>query len=155
MNNRTRVILRSRALTMIAFSLWGLGQIPADARVPIHWDLEGNPNGWGARGQALWTCPLLTMAITLVIGAAMKLDPRQDHVDQSQKALNAVYACLAVFMAAIHGALVMAAAGHPVAIALVGQTKVSTLVFIPSLILSLTILVAYSYQVWRSDPNRS
>lgn len=49
-----------------AFSLWAWPRLPAE--VPVHWGLDGQPNGWASPGQA---AVLLPAILTLVYGLSL------------------------------------------------------------------------------------
>lgn len=99
---------------MVGLSAWAWRLIPDGARVPIHWDLHGRPNGWGGKAEALLLSPVMTLIILLVIKLAARFDPRKEHVEQSKKAIDSILMLMAAFMLFIHWALVWAATGHPV-----------------------------------------
>lgn len=57
------------SFTVLAILLWGFiswlsGQAPST--IAIHFDLQGNPNGWGTPGHILFAC-----GITTIVGIAM------------------------------------------------------------------------------------
>ena len=66
-----RWLLVSLALTVLAFacSAWiywfQFDQLPP--RLPIHWDLYGQPNGWVARDQIFWSLFLMPTAMALIM----------------------------------------------------------------------------------------
>lgn len=97
--------------TMLALSLWAWGRIPEGSLVPIHWNLSGQPDGWGSASTALGISPAMTLLVWTVLQVARRLDPRQQHVEQSRQALDAIVLMLTMFMTVIHGAMVAAALG--------------------------------------------
>ncbi len=77
-----------------AFWVWAIAIAAADAvfaalvyarlpeRVPIHWNIEGEPDGWGSRATFLWMGPgliafglLLALALPYLSPARFKIDP--------------------------------------------------------------------------------
>lgn len=99
--------------TMLALSLWAWGRIPEGSLVPIHWNLSGQPDGWGSPSTALGISPAMTLLVWTVLQVARRFDPRQRHVEQSRQALDAIVLMLTMFMTIIHGAMVAAALGIP------------------------------------------
>ncbi len=73
-------------LAMIGVSAWAWGQVPDGAQIPIHWGLDGKPNGYGPK----WLALLLMPALGLVLGAVFlmipRFDPRRDHLVASTRA---------------------------------------------------------------------
>ncbi|MGE0487904.1 MAG: SdpI family protein [Vulcanimicrobiota bacterium] len=112
--NNNRIVVVVVWLAMVALSLWAWTIIPAGAHVPMHWDLHGNPNGWGSRDQVLWGGPGMTLFVLATIMLAARFDPRKEHVEQSRKAIDAIMVILVLFMLVIHWAVLWAATGHPV-----------------------------------------
>lgn len=46
------------------------------ARVPIHWDLRGNINGWSGKTPGMLIAPLTALAITVLLHILPRFDPR-------------------------------------------------------------------------------
>ena len=96
---------------MMALSLWAWIHIPEGTLVPIHWNLAGEPDGWGHPSTALGIGPGITILLWTVLHLARRLDPRQRHVDQSRQALDAIVLMLTAFLAIVHGAMVASTMG--------------------------------------------
>jgi uncharacterized membrane protein len=52
---------------MLALSAYAWTVLPADARIPTHFGLNGNANAYGGKLQALLLVPLLTAGIAAVL----------------------------------------------------------------------------------------
>lgn len=114
MNRKPLIVLLCFALVMPALSVWGWITLPADARVPMHWNIQGEVDGWGSKSMALGFTPLMTAFVIGVILLARKFDPRKEHLEQSKTALQWIVMAIAGFMTFIHGIVLLAATGYEV-----------------------------------------
>jgi immunity protein, SdpI family len=86
---RPRTLL---AITLLGFvvaaavSLWAWGQIPDSAQVPIHWGMNGQPNGWAPKWVALAIMPLTILAIGGIFAGIPYVDPRRPNLVRSSTA---------------------------------------------------------------------
>jgi len=87
-------------LTAWLVSIWASFRIPE--RVPIHWNLRGEVDGWGSPGMALWLLPALMLADLFLFRAIPKIDPRRASWDQHDSAYWTIVSGLNVFMLAVH-----------------------------------------------------
>lgn len=86
-------------LGAVAASVAYAPSLPAE--VPVHWNVRGEPDGWGPRGLLLALGPVLTL-LPVGVGAALRLDPRQPHVDASHRPIAVVLGSLSVFLLGVH-----------------------------------------------------
>jgi uncharacterized membrane protein len=92
---------------MLCVSVWGVLCIPAQAEVPIHFDLRGQPDGFGGKWFALLISPavsLLLVPFFLVVRARSR----------SPRAVSAIATASLALQAAVHLLLVLAASGRAV-----------------------------------------
>lgn len=99
---------------MLMASAYGWMQLPADAQLPIHWNAQGEVDGYGSKFMGLLLLPLITAVLIPGVVWLTRLDPRRDHVEQSQKFLTVVMAAIVVLMTGIHLGIVLASLGHAV-----------------------------------------
>jgi uncharacterized membrane protein len=89
------------------------------ARVPIHWNLRGEINGWASKPVALLSMPLINIAVISLLHFLPRIDPKLRRSGgihgRMQRVLAIVRLALAVFFAAIFCMQVAAALGRPVA----------------------------------------
>lgn len=111
---KNRGLIVAAWVVTLALAVWVWGRVPEGARIPIHWDIQGRPNGWGGKAEAFLVCPVMLVVVTGVLWLAARLDPRQDHVAQSRGALESIMMMIALFLAMIQGVLVASAVGYPV-----------------------------------------
>lgn len=71
---------------MAAVALWADQTIPADARVALHYGLDGQPDRFGPKGEAvlaLWIMTGLGVFLTGLFAAMRHLDPRRENLARS------------------------------------------------------------------------
>lgn len=67
MNRRTMgIVSLVLVIAMVAAAVWAAGQVPDDARLPIHWDANGHPNGFAGKWKALLITPVITALLSLL-----------------------------------------------------------------------------------------
>lgn len=118
MNNQSTLTTRNLTLfslgmivIMLAISGWAWGQIPADAKVPIHWGPDGQADGWGSKTTGLFMLPAISAVTALLLAFLPKIDPRAGNLARSGTAYFATVVALMAFMLVIHFAAVLATLG--------------------------------------------
>jgi uncharacterized membrane protein len=107
MNRRPAVIASAVAIiAMLVVSAWAWPQIPDGARVPIHWGIDGQPNGWAPKWVALLITPGIAAVLTLVFGVIPAIEPRRSNLARSS----------AFYLTSWTGAIVVLAVVHVVAV---------------------------------------
>lgn len=99
---------------MLAVSAWTWSALPAGGRVPVHFGLDGQPDRFGGRGEALLTVPLAALLVAGLLALVPRLEPRALHFASSRKAYVATGVALMALLAGVHGLLVSSALGHAV-----------------------------------------
>lgn len=114
-------------LGMLAVSAWAWPQIPDGAQLPIHWGIDGQPNGFAPKWQGLLMLPALTAGIALVLAFAPRVDPRAGNIQRSATAYWAIAVAALVLMVVVHVAAVLAATGRAVNIGMIVSLAVGGL----------------------------
>ena len=65
--------------------------------VPMHWGVNGQADGWGAKWQVL-ILALLPFGIVLLMQAARKIDPKHENFARFEKAWNVFTLLMTLFM---------------------------------------------------------
>jgi uncharacterized membrane protein len=110
-------------LAMLAVSAWAWPQIPADAQVPVHWGVDGRPDGYGPKWLGLLSIPALSLGIVALLAVIPRFEPRRRNLERSATAYVAIGIAIVTFLAALHVFAVASALGSDVdisAIALFG-----------------------------------
>jgi uncharacterized membrane protein len=108
-----RPLLTSLALIgiMLAASAFALGQVPADARIAVHFDVSGRPDGFAAAWLAFLFLPGLALAATVLFAFLPRLEPLATNLARSGKAYVTTWQAVILLLAACHGLLVGNALG--------------------------------------------
>lgn len=118
---------------MAAFSWFGFAEIPVTAKIPTHWNVDGEIDGWSGRLFGLLFAPLLGVFLSLLFAIVPYIDPRKDHVEASRSLLYAGWSGTLLLLTATHAAIVLSASGHapanlPAEVALYGIPAILILV---------------------------
>ena len=112
MKTRTLVVVGGVfVLAMLAVSAWAWPQIPAEARIPIHWGPDGRADGYGSKELGLLGMPLVAAAVVGLLTAVPRFEPRRRNLERSSTAYVAIGIAVAGFLFALHVAAVLAALG--------------------------------------------
>jgi uncharacterized membrane protein len=104
----------SIAMTAVATgaAFWAWRQLPADARVPMHWNVAGEIDGYGGRGS-LFLFPGMLLFLTALFAGLPFIEPRRANLLRSSRAYGALWITVVAFMLLIQGAVIMTAFGRP------------------------------------------
>lgn len=88
MKNRNMILVSAGVVAVLAAASFYVGQhLPADARVPIHWDARGEINGYADKATGLAVAPLIALISSLIFAAITVAEPRQDNLAKSRALL--------------------------------------------------------------------
>ncbi len=122
MKLRPLVIVGSAAVIgMLILSAWAWPQIPDDAQVPIHWGIDGTPDGYGPKWLGLLGIPILTALVVALLLVIPRFEPRRTNLERSATAYVAVGIAVTLFVTALHVAAVLAALGEDVNLGMVAS----------------------------------
>ncbi len=110
-------IYRIGAIVLIAeilVALWGLYIVGADASVPIHWDVNGDPNGYASAIVAFSIMPLVTLALVGLFALIPRIEPRRANLERSASAYRTTALATLALLGGVQVAIVLAGIGHPV-----------------------------------------
>ena len=93
---------------LFGVSLWAWFQIPAGAQVPVHFDINGNPDRYGSPFMGLFLLPIVLTFTVGLIGLVPRIEPRQENFQMSARAYRVTWASLLVFFLALHIVIVLA-----------------------------------------------
>jgi uncharacterized membrane protein len=88
-------------IAMIGIAVWVAGLVPDGARLPVHWDYNGNPNGFAGKWTALLIPPVMTAALSLLFYFLPAIEPREQHLQRSKGLVLAAWAGLLIVMVLI------------------------------------------------------
>lgn len=103
MNRKLALIISSTIiLGMFLLSLWTWVNIP-DRPIPVHFDIEGQPDAYGSKFEGLMVLPLVAIICNLLFVFLPRIEPRAENLLRSSKAYSAVWLSAIAFLAIIHG----------------------------------------------------
>lgn len=99
--NRLAILSLLLVVTALAGSLAAAGRLPPNARLPIHWDLAGQPDSYAGKWPALLLPPGLAAIFSLVFYALPTLEPRFRNFERSLGVYHWVWAAALILCASI------------------------------------------------------
>lgn len=97
---------------MFAAAAWAWPQLPD--RLPVHWNIHGEVDGWGSKFMGLLFMPLLVLGFYLLLLLAPLIDPGKANYQNFQRVYGIIRVAFVAYMAAVYAATVYAAFGHNV-----------------------------------------
>ena len=79
--------------------------------IPVHWGLNGEPNGWGGKFEGLFLLPLMTAGIYLLLLFLPNIDPKRANYDKFGNVYRVIRTLIVVFMASLHGVIIASIKG--------------------------------------------
>ena len=98
---------------MFAMAAWAWPQVPE--RIPVHWNIRGEVDGYGGRFVGLLLLPLAALGVYMLMQLARLVDPGKANYENFAQAFAMIRLVFVLFMATIYGVMVRAAFGHVVA----------------------------------------
>jgi uncharacterized membrane protein len=115
---------------MLAAAFWVLAVTPPDARVAIHFDAQGTPNGWATPAAAVFLMPGLAGLMWGLFKLLPKIDPRSDNLARSAGAVAAIGIAVNLLLAVLQGVILGGALGRPAPAAHLGLVLVGGLLVV-------------------------
>lgn len=84
-------------------------------RMPTHWNLSGEPDGWSSRAWGAWLIPFMIAVVWGLTRLLPAIDPRKANYAKFAGAFEGIILSVMLFMLVLHGLILRAALGHPVA----------------------------------------
>lgn len=109
--NRKGMAIISLALViaMVGIAVWVANRVPGAARLPIHWDAAGHPNGFAGKWTALLLPAAITAAISILFYLLPAIEPREQHLQRSWGLVIAAWAGILLVNSLIELTVVCAA----------------------------------------------
>lgn len=100
---------------ILLLGMWvaaGLAWPTAPARIPTHWGLDGQVNGYGGRFEALLLIPLIALITYVITLLAPRLDPGRLNYEHFAGAYRVLRLAVVAFLAAVYGLIYAAMRGY-------------------------------------------
>lgn len=101
---------------MLALSIWGWTGSP-DARIPVHFGLDGAPDRMGGKLEGFALLPALALGLSALFALMPLIDPRGQNIRRSEPAVLTAWAGVIWVLAAGQALITITALGH------VGRTE--------------------------------
>jgi len=93
----------------LALTAWAWPRVPE--RMPVHWNLAGQPDRYGGRVEGLLMLPLVAVGLYALFLVLPRFDPGRANYPQFGGAYAAIRTAILGVLAVIHGAVVAVAMG--------------------------------------------
>ena len=101
-------------IAMVAIAAWVASKLPAEAQLPTHWGIDGQPDGLSDKWTALLMPALIAAGVSALMHFLPALEPRKGGLERSQGLYMASWAGLLVLMALVQLAVIAAAFNWPI-----------------------------------------
>ncbi len=102
-------------LSVAAAWLMALAAYPfAPARIPIHWNVSGEIDGYAGRVVGIFMFPVLITAIAALLRAAPRLDPKRQSYASFSEVYGLMQVGVIVFLVIMQAIMLAVALGQPV-----------------------------------------
>jgi uncharacterized membrane protein len=85
---------------MLVFTALVYGELPE--RIPTHWNLSGEVDGWSGRLWGSLLAPVIAAALWLLLPVLRRVDPRRRNYDRFDPTFWLILNVIVVFMGAMH-----------------------------------------------------
>ena len=110
---RTGLIVSALAISAcLGLSLFAWTEIPADARIPVHFGIDGTPDRFGGRLEALFAVPAIMVVVAAILAVLPVILPRRDGLKASGAAYLIAWIGAMLVVACAHGLIVATALGY-------------------------------------------
>jgi uncharacterized membrane protein len=109
----------------LAFGLYVYPELPA--KIPTHWDIHGQINGWSGKTFAVIFFPLLNLFVYTMMLLMPKLDPRKENYSRFSGAYRVIRMFLNIFLALLYLISLLVALGYPIRVDFFVRIAVSLL----------------------------
>ena len=107
-----RLVAPVLILAAVVFSIAVWGRLPE--RMPVHWGLHGDVNGYGSRAHGAFLLPGVMLLIWLLMRFLPRIDPRRANYAKFADTYDLLVNSLVALFAVMHVALIGAALGWPI-----------------------------------------
>lgn len=98
------------AMLLFTLAIWSL--LPE--RIPTHWNLRGEVDGWSPRWPGALLIPGLSLGLWLLLPVLRKVDPRRAHYERFEETFFLLVNVIVLYMAVLHVLAMGAALGWDV-----------------------------------------
>ncbi|MBA3889925.1 MAG: SdpI family protein [Gemmatimonadaceae bacterium] len=107
-----RILQPLLVVAAAALSLFAWARVPE--RAPVHWNLAGAVDRYGARAEVLLLMPAMMIVIWALLRFLPRIDPRRESYAKMEGTYELVITLMLGVLLALHGAVIAAALGRQV-----------------------------------------
>ncbi len=112
-------------LACLAVGIWAYPRLPD--RVPTHWNIRGEVDGWSSAAFAVFFFPAMALAMYALFDILPSLDPNKKRYEQFAGSYSVIRSGIVLFMDGIYLLTLMAGIGYSVNIGVFVKVGVSLL----------------------------
>ena len=116
------------AAIAVGVAIWLYPHLPA--RAAIHWNADGQPNGYASRFWAVAIWPLLILGLALLAAALPRISPKRFEMESFAGIYTALMLVIQGVVLLLGVAAMLAGAGHAVPMATVAPLAVGVLLMV-------------------------
>lgn len=94
-----------------AISAWAWFRLPDGVQVPVHWNIDGNPDRYASKTEGLFTMPVVMLVVATVFRLIPAIEPRRRNLLRSFTAYRVTTLATMGLLFAIHSAAVASLLG--------------------------------------------
>lgn len=94
------------------FAVFAYPRLPE--RVPVHWNLRGEPDGWSSRETAAFLLPLIGVAFWALLRFLPRIDPRRENYRKFESTYQLMIELLLTFLLFLYLVTLGAGIGWPI-----------------------------------------
>lgn len=115
-------------LASLAAGLYFYPQLPD--KIPSHWNIRGEVDGWSSKNFAVWFFPLLNMGLYFMMILLPKIDPRKANYTRFAGSYRIIRLVLIVFLTGIYCVTLISGLGYSIKVDIIVKVSVSFLILI-------------------------
>jgi len=113
------------ALIAVAMSAAVYTRLPDT--MAVHWDIDGNPNGWMPRAVGAAFGPVMILLLGFLMRFVPRIDPRAENYARFGGAYEVIVASVLVLMLVVHGVVLAVALGYHISVSRIVPALVGAL----------------------------
>ena len=98
-------------LASLAIAAVALAQVGLTATVPVHWGVDGQPDGYGAAWLSLLVVPVVQVGLVALLAVIPRFEPRRANLARSRRSYEIVVVGVAALFTLVQAGLAIATLG--------------------------------------------